>query len=594
MADQVEEIKQKADIVGLIGEKVELKKAGRNFKALCPFHSEKTPSFMVSPELQIYKCFGCGKSGDVYSFLMDYEGMEFFEALKFLADRTGVVLKRDSYGNEGRKRRLFELSEEILKFYRYMLLAHPIGGKALSYLKKNRGFDEKTIKVFSLGFAPSDSRYLKKYILEKKGYKEKEVEDVGVFYLAKDYATDRFRGRVIFPLTDHRDNVVGFAGRVLPDDEKKDLAKYINSPETEIYHKSKILYGLNLAKKEIRREEKAVIVEGEIDAITSWQAGVKNAVAVKGSALTEDQARLLSRFSKNVILALDTDIAGNSAARRGVEILDSLGFEVKVADLGEYKDPDEMVRKNPLGFKEALKSAEGAWDYIINSIFGKYDAKSSDGKRRIESEILPLLSLIGDEIILAHYVNIVAERLSVPYEAVHTQLGKVKAGKRTGVKIESEIVTEKSDRRKVLEERYLTIAFQKDPEILLSRKKFLKGFFAKKIIDKLKSFMKDRKKFDAARFGSILPGELKDGFSKLILSEVEVEILKNYKEELENIVSELAIFSVREKLIEMEGKLKSYELVGNNKGLEKANARFAKLISKLKELEEGKRKSIIF
>ena len=238
--DQVDEIKQKTNIVSLVGDYVELKKAGRNFKGLCPFHSEKTSSFMVSPELQIYKCFGCNEAGDAYSFLQKHEGMDFPEALKFLADRAGVKLKPATIRRSGEKERMYEINSHAARFYNYILLNHQAGKVALNYLTKNRELSTDSIKTFQLGFSPDVSFASRKYLVEKKKFGRGELAKAGITYEARGRTFDRFRGRVIFPLMDHRGNTIGFSGRLLPSSKKKDLAKYINSPETPVYHKSRV------------------------------------------------------------------------------------------------------------------------------------------------------------------------------------------------------------------------------------------------------------------------------------------------------------------------------------------------------------------
>jgi len=241
MDDQVEEVKTKVDLVGLIGERIQLKKAGKNYKGLCPFHSEKTPSFMVSPDLQIYKCFGCNESGDAFSFLEKYEGMEFPEALKFLAQKVGVKLKPFGGGQKGFKERFYEINQLANKFYSYILLNHTIGKKALDYLLTDRGLKLNTIKTFSIGYSPDRPLAMKGFIIDKHKVQASELEKSGLVYSKGSQLFDRFRGRIVFPLYDHRDNICGFSGRLTPELEGRDLAKYINTPETPIYSKSKIL-----------------------------------------------------------------------------------------------------------------------------------------------------------------------------------------------------------------------------------------------------------------------------------------------------------------------------------------------------------------
>jgi DNA primase len=354
MADQIEEVKGKTDIVSLIGEYIEVKKAGRNYKAICPFHSEKTPSFMISPELQIYKCFGCQAGGDVFVFLKEYEGMEFGEALKFLADRAGVKLERISRGDFSEKEKIIEINNLTSRFYQYLLFNSSFGKIALDYLLKERGLKLATIKEFGLGFSPDSPLGLKKFLIDKKKFDPRDIERAGIGYPKGGYFIDRLRGRVIFPLLDHRGNTVGFAGRVLPGPNEKETAKYINTPETPVYHKGSLLYALNLTRGNIKKKGVAIVVEGELDAISSWQAGIQNVVAIKGSALTEDQVRLVSRFCRKAILCLDSDIAGDSAARRGVITAQEQGLEVKVARLKDFKDPDDAARQNPEEYKKSL------------------------------------------------------------------------------------------------------------------------------------------------------------------------------------------------------------------------------------------------
>lgn len=332
MSDQVEEIKQKTDIVSLISEYLELKKAGRNYKAICPFHSEKTPSFVVSPELQMYKCFGCGEGGDVYTFLQKYEGMDFPEALRFLADKAQIKLISIRPEAAGEKEKLFQINSLAARFYNYLLLSHPIGKRALYYLEKQRGLSKDSIKRFLLGFSPEVPGSLVKFLVDKKKFQVKDLEKAGLLLFDSGRAVERFRGRIMFPIFDHRGNVVGFSGRILPSERSENLAKYINTPETPVFHKSNLLYGLSLTKEDIKGKKEAILVEGQMDVVSSWEKGITNIVAIGGSALTEEQVRLVSRFAERVVFALDTDFAGNSAARRGVVLAQEADLEVYLAN----------------------------------------------------------------------------------------------------------------------------------------------------------------------------------------------------------------------------------------------------------------------
>ncbi|MBU0999739.1 DNA primase [Patescibacteria group bacterium] len=595
MADQIEEVKGKTDIVSLIGEYIEIKKAGRNFKAVCPFHSEKTPSFMISPELQIYKCFGCQEKGDVFAFLQAYEGMEFGEALKFLADRAGVKLQSISRTDTSEKEKIIEINNLTSRFYQYLLFNSSFGKIALNYLLKERGLKPTTIKEFGLGFSPDSPLALKKFLIEKKKFDPRDIEKAGIGYPKGGYFIDRLRGRVIFPLLDHRGNTVGFAGRVLPGPNENETAKYINTPETPVYHKGNLLYGLNLTRGNIKKKDIAIVVEGELDAISSWQAGVKNVVAIKGSAITEDQVRLLSRFCKKVILCLDSDIAGDAAARRGVITAQDQGLEVKVARLKEYKDPDDAARKNPGGYKESLINAVGIWDFLIDSVFERFNAKSGEGKAKISKEVVPVLSLISDKIVQDHYVNLVAKRLDVSNEAVLEQIQKQgkKEEKDEGSKVP---FSERKERRELLEERLLSLGFRYDPEILLKKtvSDLVKTPLSKRILDEYLTYSQKNTKFNLSKFGESLPKELFDGFAWMVLSE-ELEIGGPDEIPIETgaVLHGLKILSLKEKLLGLSENIKKFEGEEEKEKLLKVKEEFKNLTEKLHSLEEKAKQGII-
>jgi DNA primase len=286
--------------------------------------------------------------------LEKYEGMEFPEALKYLADRAGIKLQKFQGGDGTEKERLIALNHEALRYYNYLLLEHPVAKKALEYLIDKRGLTKETIEEFKLGYSPESSYSLKSFLVDKKKFTPAEIEKAGIGIVRGSSLYDRFNGRVIFPLYDHRGNPIGFSGRILPWD-KRETGKYINSPETPLYHKSNVLFGLNLTRSFIKKKKVAIVVEGELDLISSWQAGIKNVVAIKGSALTEEQVRLLSRFAEKFILALDSDMAGDAATRRGIKIASDMGVEIKVAEIsGGYKDPDDAARGNLDSYKKDL------------------------------------------------------------------------------------------------------------------------------------------------------------------------------------------------------------------------------------------------
>lgn len=439
--DEVEQIKQKVDIVDLVSTYLTVKKAGTNYRALCPFHNEKTPSLMISPEKQIFKCFGCNEAGDIFSFVMKMENLEFREALEMLAERAGVILRRkykekSIKGEEktvDRKTRLFRVNSICAQVYHKILLTHSSGKQALEYLHK-RGIKDDTIKIFSIGYAPS-SRVIKSYLL-KKGFTEMEIQNAG--------GPDRFYKRIIFPITDVMGNVLGFTGRTTDKDQQP---KYLNTPETIIFHKSRILFNLSRARGEIKLANTTVVVEGQMDVISSWQAGVKNVVASSGTALTEEHLQILYRYTPNIIFAFDSDSAGIKTSKRAFEMAISQGFNVKVIDLGKYKDPGEVCEENPLEWKKIVGSAKEVIDWYFDVIAREYsdrsnlstdrhdanasrdDNLSSREKKEIADEILPVINKIPDDIERADYIAKIALKLELPQEIFFQALEKLQNNK---------------------------------------------------------------------------------------------------------------------------------------------------------------------
>lgn len=419
----IDEVKFRLNIIDIIGAKITLKKAGRHWKALCPFHNEKTPSFIVSPERQMWKCFGCGKGGSVIDFVMEYEHLDFIEALEELAEKAGVKLERRAADTPEAKLkdRLYQVNHLASEYFQYILTSHALGQNARDYLK-HRGITDKAIKTFGLGYSPNSWDALAKF-LRKKGYEQKLLEQAGLLVPSARGGYDRFRGRVMFTLRDHRGNVVGFSGRLL-DPEVKD-AKYINTSETPVYSKSKILYGLDVTKAAIQKANEAIVMEGEFDVISLFQAGMGNAVAIKGSSLTEGHVNLLRRFTERLVFALDGDVAGDSASRRGIEIADKAGLDMRVVQLPNGKDPDESVRENPGLFKKAVERAMPIYDYFLVSTAKRFDASTAFGKRKISDELLPILAGIDNVIVQSHYIKKLGNLLDTSVDAIGDALHKL-------------------------------------------------------------------------------------------------------------------------------------------------------------------------
>ncbi|MBI2443639.1 MAG: DNA primase [Candidatus Magasanikbacteria bacterium] len=388
----VDLIKERLDLVQFIGEYVSLKKSGVNWKGLCPFHQEKTPSFMVQPERQFWHCFGCSKGGDIFTFAQEVEGLQFIEALKFLADRAGVTLTAShSELQQSERNRLLSVTEEAARFWHRFLLELPAARLARDYLKE-RGVRPESQARWQLGYAPAQWDLLTRYLL-KKGFSIDDLIAAGISIARAASgrgAYDRFRDRIMFPLFDAHGTVVGFTGRQLRERPEAG-GKYVNTPETPIYHKSSLLYGLHLAKTAIKQKDNAVIVEGQLDVISSHQAGQENVVAASGTALTSEQVKLLKRYTSNLSIAFDADTAGAAADERGVGVALREGCSVRVitvpADIG--KDADEVLRKNPAAWLAAVAAAAPILEWLFSSAQSRFSLSDPRQRQQAADWLLP-------------------------------------------------------------------------------------------------------------------------------------------------------------------------------------------------------------
>lgn len=420
----LEDILSRVDIVEVVSGYIPLKRAGRNFKAPCPFHHEKTPSFMVSPDRQIYHCFGCGAGGNAFNFLMQYERLEFPEAVEVLAKKAGVLLPKLEQQDDkavSLATQLYKINELAANFFQGVLNS-PAGGNAKTYLLK-RGIKEETIKTFKLGYAFDRWDALINH-LRAKNISLSLLEKAGLI-LSKDNGGyyDRFRNRIIFPILDIKSRVLGFGARVL--DET--LPKYVNSPETPIYTKGKNLYGFSLAKDAIRDSDCVAIVEGYLDFILPYQEGFRNILASLGTALTIEQARFIKRYTNNVVMVYDPDKAGELATLRTLDIFIEEGMSVKVVSLPDGLDPDLFVRKNGVEkFKESIHSADSLFDYKLKVLKRRHNPKEIEGKAKISSEMLATITKFKNEILRSEYIRRLTEELNVREDSLWQELAKLK------------------------------------------------------------------------------------------------------------------------------------------------------------------------
>lgn len=448
-----EEIKTRLDIVEFIQSYVRLQKAGMNFRAPCPFHAEKTPSFFVSPSRQIWHCFGgCGEGGDIFKFVMKMEGLDFPEALRLLAGRAGVELRREDPRIASERNRLYDICEQAAKIFEKNLLLSPAPKE---YLKK-RGIAESAVRGFRIGWAPESWDFLLSR-LAKTGFKSEEIEKAGLVIRADTVRSwyDRFRSRIMFPITDANGRVIGFGGRIfgpvaeiVPASNAKfpmgqrgtsplasternvgsGIAKYINTPQTLIYDKSRVLYGFDKAKQEIRAKNQAVIVEGYMDCVMSHQAGVRNTIAVSGTALTAPQLKIIKRLCDAIVFSFDTDAAGEAATRRSLALAAEFEIERKIAAIPSGKDPADAVRENPAQWIAAVADAQPVIDFYFEKLFREENPERADGKKKISVTLIPLIADIRDEIQKAHWVRSLAKRFAIGEDAIWKEVARKPAG----------------------------------------------------------------------------------------------------------------------------------------------------------------------
>lgn len=446
----IDNLKENVDIVALISDYLELKKTGNRYKGLCPFHSEKTPSFFVNPDNNFYHCFGCGAGGDVINFVMEIENLTFVESVKMLAERSGMELPDMS--NQQRRvykerEELFSLNKLAARFYNYLLTDTNMGKKALEYLN-NRGFDEADINKFNLGYAADEWQILLNF-LKKKGFSIDLIKKAGLISEGNNNSYyDKFRNRVMFPIFNNRGEVIAFGGRILESEDSYG-PKYLNSPETRIFSKKKNLYGLHLAKEQIRKTNNCIIMEGYTDIIQAHKNGFENSIASLGTAFTEDQAKLIKRYAENAYIAYDADTAGNKATLRGLDILNDTGINVKVIELEEGSDPDQILRsEGPEAFEKFIEKAVSLIDFKINMVIK--DKKLSDPgvRKKVLRSIVELLSEVEDNLEREIYIERAAAKTNFKSDILAEEVEKeFKKNKRRNYKSNREKQNKKKEKR---------------------------------------------------------------------------------------------------------------------------------------------------
>ncbi len=459
--DAVQDIKDRLNIEDVVSEYVELKRSGRNYKGLSPFTNEKSASFMVSPEKQIWHDFSSGRGGDIFSFIQAVEGVDFKASLEMLARKAGVELAdyRQNLSSQSRtnakaKERLFQAVEDAATFYQKELLKNT---PALKYLREKRGYEKQTILDFRFGYSPEKGDALTQYLLKK--YDIGELRKAGLSGERNGRQYDMFRGRIMIPLKDSQGRPVGFTARLLKNDP--DSPKYINTPATLLYDKGRQLYGFSQAKEAIRKRGFVVVVEGNLDVVASHQANVKNVVASAGTALTQYHLKDLQRFTGDIRVAFDEDNAGQAAVERTIPLAQELGLEMSVISVPSGKDPDELIKENPKSWQKVINQHVYMIDWLIERIASNLDMSSAQGKRQFTSRVFSVVRQLKDEVEREHYLKKTAERIGASYESVKAKLASEPAVKRRLRRVKVELSDTADKEQRVREQHLLAIALRR-------------------------------------------------------------------------------------------------------------------------------------
>lgn len=583
----LDEIRAKADIVDVVSEYLPLKKSGRNFKAPCPFHSEKTPSFMVSPAKQIYHCFGCGEGGNVFTFVMKKESLDFSDAVKKIAQKVGVKIPQTIKVDKNKQsliNQVYTINETALKFYNICLEKADEARKAKDYLY-GRGFKEMTIAKFKLGYAPKKWDAFYNY-LKQKGFSQDLALKAGLISRKQTGGfCDRFRDRVMFPIFNLYNKVIGFGARTL---EEGKMPKYLNTQETPVFNKGRNLYALNLAKSHILDKEKVIIVEGYTDCISCHENGIEETVASLGTALTVEQIRALKRYTKNIILIFDPDKAGELATLRGLDLLISEDITPKIVVLPEGLDPDKYLEKfGAPAFKKLIKEAINLFDYKIKLLFSKYKAKTPEGKMNITAEFLPTLNLINNAVLKSSYVKKLAEELSINERDVLDELSKHKTFDYDYQESVVKGSTSAGENRIDMAEKILITLMLENNDVIKKIKAQLKpedffSYTARKIVDSLFELAENKKEISPAILIDALDNEKISRFISSI--SIDLPEIKDIDKNITDCIKNIKERNIKKKLKVLQSELKTAQEKDIKSKVTQLTAECSRLLNQHKEL----------
>jgi len=586
--DPVEEIKNKLDVKDVISEYIKLDKSGVNFKAQCPFHQERTPSFFVSPSRQLWRCFGCGEGGDMFTFVERMEGLEFRDALARLAQKAGVQLLHQDPKLRTEKNKSKQICALVANYFHHQLESK--NGKIVKQYLNSRGINDQSIETFKLGYAPVKSSSLVDF-LKEKGFSYEDIQTAGIAFKSEvsGDVISRFRSRIMFPIFNTQDDVVAFGGRKLTDElaDKmgrkvlKDSAKYINSPQTNIYNKSNILYGLNKAKIAIRQKDACIVTEGYTDVILAHQEGYKNVVASSGTSLTEQQLNLINRFTKNLITSFDMDLAGDSATRRGIDLAQSLGFDVKIMSLPDGKDPADIIFENKERWDQALKNAKSVMQFYFDSTFDKFNKETAEGKRDIGSMLVPPIANIPSQIEQSHWIQELATKLAVGQDTVWEEIKKIdKTQSSTYKNIQNTVIKKPQTSRKELLAQQILLSVLKNKTLIGATKTIAEYFDEKIRALRLLQEAQSMENFNYDSFVKKLNDEDKLFVDQLLL-EADIRGGDWTKGHFSTILNDYKKVILEEELKQLEIQIKAQERAGDEKKVKELLNEFNKKVQKI-------------
>lgn len=583
MLTPIEEIKSRLDIVQVLSDYIKLQKAGSNLRALCPFHSEKTPSFMVSPSRQIWHCFGgCNEGGDIFKFVMKIEGLEFGDALRRLADRAGVQLKREDPQIRTERGKSADICRHAVEYFQNNLKQNV---QAREYFLK-RGIKEETISEFRLGYSPESWDGLLKY-LSAKNFHPQDAEKAGLVVKNENGKIfDRFRGRLMFPIANSSGEIIAFGGRIF--DAEGDAAKYINSPQSLIYDKSRTLYGFDKAKTEIRKNNFALVVEGYMDLIMSHQAGVKNAVAVSGTALTREHLRILKRLCDNLYFSFDTDGAGQEATKKAIDMALEEDFNIKIVSAPSGKDPADFILAFPADWPGQMQKAKSFMEFYFDNALSQNDTETAEGKKNISKILLLQIKKLKNRVEQSHWISLVAQKLKVRPVVLEEEILKMQTDDFFPIENSQELPAQnKQSKEELLLERIAACAL-KQPDL----RKHLAGLEIEPVLgynsSQLIGIIKDadssvvsEKQF-ALHIAEYNP-QLMDFAKGLLFSLEAFEDMPDLEEEIKFCVNEYNAQQIKKKQSELSVKIQEAERAGDEIAVQKLMDDFKILTSRLQQ-----------